>query len=424
MHKFERQQSGVALVLLSLMLSTAASAEQGILVVHVSDPLDRPVAGISIGTKGDGSMEITGDDGKARIRLAADTAVGTPVTLMLGPQDELEASEQWVFKSPENGRTSVPSFENESENFVPVVLIRRRAMEEVAAIVEGLVASRTAELERRESEYRAQIEALTDAVQALAVQRGETDAPPGIEEALDQLAKGETEAAERIFNEVLERESSEAATARREAAAAARHLGALAFLHDTQEALGYYRRAVELDPENPRGWNPLGHLLLRIGELAEAEAAYEKVRKCGKSGGDRSWMAAAVGNLGLIYYTRGELERAEDMHRKALEINQQLGSQEGMAADYGNLGIIYHTRGDFERAEEMLRQALEFHQQLGSQKGMAIQYGNLGAIYRDRGEPELARTYWQKARDLFAKIGARPQVAQTDRLLEALDEED
>lgn len=56
----------------------------------------------------------------------------------------------------------------------------------------------------------------------------------------------------------------------------ARHLGALAFLHDTVKALAAYRRAVALDPHNPDSWNQLGHLLLRVGELDETSVMYRK----------------------------------------------------------------------------------------------------------------------------------------------------
>ena len=88
----------LSFAVLWLSLAGGVCAEQGILVVHVSDPLDRPLRGILIGTGGDGSTPTTDDQGKARIRLAADTRIGAPVTLKLGSQDGAEPAEQWVFK--------------------------------------------------------------------------------------------------------------------------------------------------------------------------------------------------------------------------------------------------------------------------------------------------------------------------------------
>ena len=91
------------------------------------------------------------------------------------------------------------------------------------------------------------------------------------EDALARLEKGDAQGAKALFQAVLERKSAEGKTANLEAADAARNLGALAFYDDTEEALAVYRKAVELDPDNLDGLNQLGHLLVRIGELNDAE---------------------------------------------------------------------------------------------------------------------------------------------------------
>jgi tetratricopeptide (TPR) repeat protein len=217
----------------------------------------------------------------------------------------------------------------------------------------------------REQEYQDQIKALTETVTALAQQRGKPDAPPGIDEALKQLAEGNTSAAETIFCDVAKKKEAEGAKANQEAAEALRHLGALAFLNDTQKALDAYRRSTELDPENPEGWNQLGHLLQRTGELAEAEEAYQKVVAIGQSENDQEWIAIGSGNLGVVDETRGELEKAEAMHQKALTLDEEMGHKEDLANDYTNLGNVYETRGDLEKAEAMYQKALALFQDLG-----------------------------------------------------------
>ena len=118
--------------------------------------------------------------------------------------------------------------------------------------------------ELREHGYQDQIKALTESVNALAKQKGQPDALLGLDSAMEQLAKGNTAGAETIFREVAEKKEAEGKTGNKEAAEALRHLGALAFLHDTQKALDAYRRATDLDPENWEGWNQFGHLLRRV----------------------------------------------------------------------------------------------------------------------------------------------------------------
>jgi protein O-GlcNAc transferase len=261
----------------------------------------------------------------------------------------------------------------------------------------------------REQEYQDQIKALTETVQALAKQQ---DAP-GVKEALAALAQGRTEAAKAIFAKTVEKaaEGAAGAAANREAAEAARHLGALAFLDNTEEALRWYRRAVELDPANTDGWNQLGHVYRRTGQLDQAEAAYRKVITLGEANGDMKAIAMGTGDLGLIYRTRGEFDRAEEMHRKALAIDEKLSRQEGMARGYGNLGVIYQTRGELDRAEEMHKKALGIEEKLGRQEGMAAQYGNLGLIYQTRGELDRAEEMHEKALAIEEKLGRQEGMA-------------
>jgi tetratricopeptide (TPR) repeat protein len=178
----------------------------------------------------------------------------------------------------------------------------------------------------REQESQDTIKALREAVTALAKKKELPDAPPGIDRALKQLAEGNAAAAETIFRDVAEKEEAEGKAANKEAAEAFRHLGALAFLHDTNKALDAYRRSTELDPENAKGWNQLGHLLLRKGELQAAESAYRKVAELGESSNDPALLAVAYGNLGIVYEIRGDLDQTVAMYNKALVLFQTVGA--------------------------------------------------------------------------------------------------
>ena len=311
--------------------------------------------------------------------------------------------------------------------------------------------------ELREQEYQDQVKALTESVTALAQQRGKPQAPPGIDEALEQLAQGNTAAAEDIFQKIEQRKIAEGKAANKEAAEAARHLGALAFLHDTKKALDAYRRSTELDPKNLKGWNRLGQLLARTDALTEAEEAFQKVVALGQLANDQKWIAIGYGNLGDVYQIRGELEKAEDMFQKSLAINEALGRKEGMANNYTNLGDVYQIRGELKKAEamyqkslvitkelghkegmasnytglgivygkrkklveseEMFQKSLAISEALGHKEGMASNYTNLGNVYRIRGELEKAEETYKKALALFQEIGATPQVKKVQGLL-------
>jgi len=110
---------------------------------------------------------------------------------------------------------------------------------------------------------------------------------------------------------------------------ALRHLGSLAFLHDTQKAFNAYQRSTELDPDSQESWNQLGHLYRRIGELENAENAYMALLKLART--DRVGQAVAYGNLGVVYYTRGDLDQAVGYWEKSLALFTEIGAKPQMA---------------------------------------------------------------------------------------------
>ena len=179
---------------------------------------------------------------------------------------------------------------------------------DVKEIVDSLVKAHERQLlgfRDREQAYQEQVKALTGAVTALSQREGS-----GITDAVTQLQQGNTKAAEIIFQDILTRKAAEGAAANQQAAEAARHLGALAFLHNTEKALHAYRQAVNLDPENTEGWTQLGHLLLRTGQLDDAADAYSKTLTLGEKASNRSLIASAYGNLGIVYKIRGDFTQA------------------------------------------------------------------------------------------------------------------
>ncbi len=275
----------------------------------------------------------------------------------------------------------------------------------------GAAASELEGAAQREGGLQEQVRQLSAAVEALSAERNDPDAPPGIDEALSLLRDGDTVAAEAVFEEVKARRKAEGEGALKEAAAAARHIGALAYLHDTDKALDAYREAVDLDLDDPDGWNQLGHLLNRTGDLIGATEAYNRVLSLGNRTADRSLIVAATGNLGNLYATQGNLDDAEEMYRKALEFSEALGRKDFMAIQYGNLGVLYKTRGMLDRTEEMYRKSMELNEALGRKEGLAGNYGNFGNLYQTQGELDRAEEMHRKSLNLNEALGRKEGMA-------------
>jgi tetratricopeptide (TPR) repeat protein len=236
-----------------------------------------------------------------------------------------------------------------------------------------------------------------------------------------------------------------------------RHIGALAFLHDTQNAIAAFEKAVAFDPGNPEAWHYLGELQYRLGNFAAAEQSFVVLKNFGEESvrsrgcmrlawiylarGDllnakkitkealrlaehAQWTegtARAYGLLGVIHRERGELKQAAEMQQRALAIYEALGSKWGMALVYRNLGIIYRKRGNLDRAEDMQRRSLKLYELLGGRQGMAASYGLLGTIYHLRGDLDQAETMQLKSLALNRALGYKEGIAITYGELAKID---
>jgi tetratricopeptide (TPR) repeat protein len=248
----------------------------------------------------------------------------------------------------------------------------------------------------RQSELLAHYEAIKSggaAIQALPAALHTASRPglppaPTVAEALQLLVAGRTQAAEAAFSNVLEIKSQEGAHANREAAAAARHLGALSFFNDKQQALKAYARATELDPNDPEAWDRLGVLQEETDAFDAAQESFEKASMLGQRLGENWWVAQAYSDMGGMWAKLAIRMKAAIRHDRA-------NADEG-----GPLLDELLTKG--ERCQS---HALEIFEELGDQEGMAKAHGLRAEIFHTGGKPEKACADWRKAKDLYASIG-------------------
>jgi tetratricopeptide (TPR) repeat protein len=81
------------------------------------------------------------------------------------------------------------------------------------------------------------------------------------------------------------------------------------------EAEKWYRKAVELDPDNVGTQVFLGALLAQKGDLAGAEAVYREATRRANGAVDEAWL-----NLGLVLRAQERYEEALACFEKALEL--------------------------------------------------------------------------------------------------------
>ncbi|WP_169433125.1 tetratricopeptide repeat protein, partial [Maridesulfovibrio zosterae] len=185
--------------------------------------------------------------------------------------------------------------------------------------------------QQRLQESEQEVAGLKDAIDGLRTMEEQNGNSKYAIEAEKELANGDTKLAKALFLKVAEEKEKEGKSVNSEAAQAYRRLGSLAFLNSTQDAIDAYQKAVDLDPDNADGWNQLGRLLYRTGDMEEAARAYKRVLKIGEATKDDGLLAVAFGNLGVLRKTQGDLKGAEEYYLKALALNEELGRKEGIA---------------------------------------------------------------------------------------------
>ena len=64
---------------------------------------------------------------------------------------------------------------------------------------------------------------------------------------------------------------------------------------------------------------------------------------------------------------------------KANRIDEELGNKSGVAANLGNIGELYMSLSDTTKALEYDLKSLQLYEELGDKNGIARNLGNIGA---------------------------------------------
>ena len=192
-----------------------------------------------------------------------------------------------------------------------------------------------------EDERRRELASLKEATRSLATRNDNRG-----ERALEKLKTGDTGEAKRLFQEDLDAEQAEEqaepprrAERRKKKAASARNIAALARWTDVAEAVAYYKRATDLDPDDAQTWDDYARAAQDAGHTDEAKAAFEQAALKASGEDAQSIRYWALNGQGDIAFAQGSLPEALRVYRSAQEAMDRLAS-----ADPNNAGWQYDLR--------------------------------------------------------------------------------
>ncbi|TWP50209.1 tetratricopeptide repeat protein [Lentzea tibetensis] len=109
-----------------------------------------------------------------------------------------------------------------------------------------------------------------------------------------------------------------------------------------------------------------GMLLHRLGDYADAMAAYEAALPIQQQQNNYRHAAITIANQGRVHLTLGQLAGAREQLDKALIKNREIGERSEEGSVLAALGAVHARLGEHEQAAELLAEALELAREVGN----------------------------------------------------------
>jgi serine/threonine protein kinase len=184
----------------------------------------------------------------------------------------------------------------------------------------------------------------------------------------------------------------------------------------------------------------VGRMRHRLGDLADAEAAYrdglalfkELAAEFPNRPDFRHDLAKSHNNLGILLETTGRLAEAEASYRDALTLEKQLVDEfpmrsefrQELASSHHNLGVLLRAAGRLAEAMASYREALALRKHLVAdyptrpdfRQALGHSHNNLGNVLSDAGRLAEAEASYRDALALFKQLASdfptRPDFRQ------------
>jgi tetratricopeptide (TPR) repeat protein/tRNA A-37 threonylcarbamoyl transferase component Bud32 len=183
----------------------------------------------------------------------------------------------------------------------------------------------------------------------------------------------------------------------------------------------------------------VGNIRSRLGQLAQAEAAYRTSQEgFAHLAADfpavpayRQELALGHNNLGALLQATGRAKEAEGEYRQALDLYRRLADdspavpayRQEQARSHNNLGALLQATGRAKEAEGEYRMALDLYQRLADgfpavpayRQELAASYNNLGNLLDNTGRAPEAERVYRKALALAQRLADDSPSVPADR---------
>ncbi|CAF1385735.1 unnamed protein product [Adineta steineri] len=149
------------------------------------------------------------------------------------------------------------------------------------------------------------------------------------------------------------------------------------------------------------GWQRLGDLLCKIGQLNKAEELYNVLVEQASDEGEK---AHYYHQLAFVHCNQGDYEKAISYYEQGLSITEKTlpSNHPKFAYAYNNIASVYSSMREYSKALSYYESALEIFQKTLplNHSDLAISYNNIGNIYVKMGEYSKALSFYKKALEI------------------------
>ena len=237
----------------------------------------------------------------------------------------------------------------------------------------------------------------------------------------------------------------------------------LTLVGENDQEMGELTRHVRKEMGSSSGWDRLGWILWKIGQLQKAEELYQVLLDRASSKTDRAYylnqlglvycnmgkysialsyyersletlkvalpqnhpdLATSYNNIAGVYADMGEYSKALSSYERSLEIMivALRPNHPDLATSYNNIGSAYDNMGKYSNALSYYERSLEIRRVAlpPNHPDLAASYNNIGLVYENMGEYSKALSYLQKAHDIDVKVlpSTHPDLTATKNLIE------
>jgi tetratricopeptide (TPR) repeat protein len=152
------------------------------------------------------------------------------------------------------------------------------------------------------------------------------------------------------------------------------------------------------------GWDSLGILLLKLGQVDQAQQLYNIMLNQSTTESEKGYVND---RLGSVKFSQGQYEEALPFYQKSLEIFERTLPENHLtlACSYNNIGLLYHEICEYSKAASFHEKALRIRQQLlpPNHPDLAFSHNSLGNVYFNMGKHAKALSSYEKTLEIRQK---------------------